>query len=198
MGFEALRGRMDVALNMLCSCIVFVFLVTSAPISQFRGKGINASATGGASKLTCVTVWGLKNDCDTNNYDYRPTSMGCARAKQLFQVSEAFYIIAVIVSFLSCLMCGLYFIGIKAKVLLIVLAIFEAVFALIPWVCMTSLWYNNYCGGSPVNLNKTNGKLDGVPHGFMLRETFRISAGYGLTVAAWCIQVIGLGLLIAM
>nr|ABI79069.1 amastin [Leishmania donovani] len=183
---------------MLCSCIVFVFLVTSAPISQFRGKGIHASADGGASKLTCVTVGGLKNDCNTNNYDYRPTSMGCARAKQLFQVSEAFYIIAVIVSFLSCLMCGLYFIGIKAKVLLIVLAIFEAVFALIPWVCMTSLWHNNYCGGSPVNLNRTNGKLDGVPHGAMLRDIFRISAGYGLTVAAWCIQVIGLVLLIIM
>ncbi|CAG9578271.1 putative surface protein amastin [Leishmania major strain Friedlin] len=195
MGFEALRGRMDVALSMLCSCIVFMFLVTSAPISQFRGRGMNV---GGASKLSCVTVWGLKNDCTANNYDYRPTSIGCARSKQLFQVSEAFYIVAVIVSFLSCLMSGLYFMGIKAKVLLVLLAVLEVGFALIPWVCMTAVWHGNYCGGSTVKINTSSGKADGVPLGSVLRESFKASAGYGLTVAAWCTQVIGLVLLIIM
>lgn len=198
MGFEALRGRMDVALSMLCSCIVFMFLVTSAPISQFRGRGINASATDGASKLSCVTAWGLKNDCNSNNYDYRPKSIECADVERLFYVSEAFYIVAIIVSFLSCLMSGLYFIGMKAKVLLVLLAVLEVVVVLIPWVCMTVVWYSEYCGGSTVNINTSNGKADGVPYGFVLRESFKASAGYGLTVAAWCIQVIGLVLLIAM
>ncbi|KAK7200010.1 surface protein amastin [Novymonas esmeraldas] len=200
MGFEALRGRMDVAMNMLCSCIVFMFLVTSAPISQFRGKGVNGGSNGatGASRLACVTVWGVKNDCNTNNYDHRPAGMACGRAKQLFQASEAFYIISVIVSFLASLLCGLYFIGMKTKIVLFVLAAAEVAFALIPWACMTAIWYNNYCDGSGVTIATTDGKANGVPFGKVLRDSFKTSAGYGLTVAAWCIQVIGLVLLFAM
>ncbi|KAG5473077.1 hypothetical protein CUR178_02995 [Leishmania enriettii] len=198
MGFEALDGHTNVALYLLCSCTVFLFLVTSAPISQFRGQGIRSDGTGGASKLSCVTVWGLKNDCNRNDYDYRPTSIECALPKDLFQASEAFYIVAVLVSLLSCLMGGLHFMGIKAKLLLILLAVLEVVLALIPWACMTAVWYSDYCNGSTVTINATTGKSDGVPYGSVLRSSFKISAGYGMTVAAWCIQVIGLVLLIVM
>ncbi|CAJ1039301.1 putative Amastin surface glycoprotein [Leishmania shawi] len=188
MGFEALHGRMDVALNMLCSCTVFMFLVTSAPISQFRGSGIRTDGSGGASKLACVTSWGLKNDCNNNHYDYRSTSITCARSRQLFQVAQAFYIIAVIVSFL----------GIKAKVALIVLGFLEVVVALIPWVCMTAVWHNDYCGQSTVMINASSGKANGVPYGSVLRTAFKMSAGYGMTVTAWCVQVVGLTLLLTM
>ncbi|KAG5498599.1 hypothetical protein JKF63_02885 [Porcisia hertigi] len=195
MGMEALHGRMGVALNMMCSCIVFTFLVTSTPISQFRGEGIGA---GGASKLSCVTVWGLKNNCDSNHYDHRSTSIECQRPKQLFQAAEAFYIIAVIVSLLSSIMGGLYFIGLKAKLLLVALAVVEVAVALVPWACMTAVWYNDYCGKSTVVIDGKNGKLSGVPYGSVLRGAFKFSAGYGMTVSAWCIQVIGLVLLIAL
>nr|CCM17486.1 surface protein amastin, putative [Leishmania guyanensis] len=198
MGFEALHGRMDVALNMLCSCTVFMFLVTSAPISQFRGSGIRTDGSGGASKLASVTSWGLKNDCNNNHYDYRSTSITCARSRQLFQVAQAFYIIAVIVSFLSSLLSGLYFIGIKAKVALIVLGFLEVVVALIPWVCMTAVWHNDYCGQSTVMINASSGKANGVPYGSVLRTAFKMSAGYGMTVTAWCVQVVGLTLLLTM
>ncbi|KAG5472310.1 hypothetical protein LSCM1_03709 [Leishmania martiniquensis] len=196
MGFEALRGHTGVALNMLCSCIVFLFLVTSAPISQFRGSGIRADGSGGASKLSCVTAWGVKSDCNANNYDYRPASIECALPKQLFQVSEAFYIIAVLVSLLSSAMGGLYFIGMKFTRVLMLLAVLEVALALVPWACMTAVWYGDYCGGSTVTINTTNGKADGVPYGSVLRASFKASAGYGMTVAAWCTQVLGLVLLV--
>ncbi|KAK7200009.1 surface protein amastin [Novymonas esmeraldas] len=196
MGFETLRDCMGVAQNTLCSCIVFVLLITSAPISQFRGKGIGSGT--GASKLTCVTVWGVKNDCNTNDYDHRPAGMACGRAKQLFQASEAFYIISVIVALLATIMSSVFFMGIRMRVMLYVVAAAEVVFALIPWACMTAIWYSNYCGGSGVTIDPTIGKADGVPFGKVLRDSFVTSAGYGLTVAAWCIQVITLVLLFVL
>lgn len=200
MGFETLRGRMDVALNLVCSAIVFLFLITSAPISQFRGKGLKASgnSTIGASKMSCISVWGLKNDCSMNDYSYRPGDMKCARGKQLFQAAEAFYIIAVIVSLLASIMGGLYFMGIRLKILLIVLAIGELLFSLIPWACMTGVWYANFCDSSEVVVNRTLGKPEGIPYGKLLRDDFSTSAGYGLTIAAWCIQLVGTILLFAM
>ncbi|KPA83087.1 putative surface protein amastin [Leptomonas pyrrhocoris] len=195
MGFEAIRGRMNVAMNLVCSTIVFLFLITSAPISQFRGKGIKTAADGtvsGASKMSCLTVWGLKNDCSINDYHFRPASMTCARGKQLFQASEAFYIISVIVSLVSSIMGGLYFMGIRMKVLLMVLAVAEVVFALIPWACMTGVWYASFCNSSEVTVDRTIGKPDGIPYGKLLRQDFETSAGYGLTIAAWCIQLAGM------
>lgn len=195
MGFEAVRGCMDVAMSLLCSSIVFLFLITSAPISQFRGKGIKTASDGtvtGASKLSCVSVWGLKNDCGLNEYQYRPSSMDCARGKQLFQASEAFYIIAVIVSLVASIMSCVYFIGLRMKILLFALAVAEAVFALIPWACMTGVWYANFCNSTEVTVNRTIGKPNGIPYGKLLRQDFVASAGYGLTIAAWCIQVVGM------
>lgn len=201
MGFEALRGSLNVAMNLLCSTIVFLFLITSAPISQFRGKGIKTAADGtvtGASKLSCVSVWGLKNDCGLDEYSFRPASMGCGRGKQLFQASEAFYIVSVIVALVSCIMSALYFMGIRMKILLMVLAVAETVFSLIPWACMTGLWYASFCNSTEVTVASTNGKPDGIPYGKLLRENFSTSAGYGLTIAAWCIQLVGMVLLFAL
>ncbi|KAL7696856.1 surface protein amastin [Lotmaria passim] len=200
MGFEAIRSCMNVAANLLCSSIVFLFLITSAPISQFRGKGIKTASDGttsGVSKLSCVSVWGLKNDCSVNDYTYRPASMNCARGKQLFQAAEAFYIISVIVSLLATILGGVYFIGIRMKVLLMALAVAEAVFSLIPWACMTGVWYASFCNSSEVTVD-TLGKPDGIPYGKLLRNGFSTSAGYGLTVAAWCIQMISVLLLFVL
>jgi hypothetical protein len=200
MGFEAIRGCMNVAMNLLCSSIVFLLLITSAPISQFRGKGLKVvgNSTTGVSKQSCVSVWGLKNDCSVNDYSFRPATMKCARGKQLFQASEAFYIISVIVALVASIMGGLYFIGIKMKILLMVLAVAEAVFSLIPWACMTGVWYASFCNSSEVTVNHTIGKPDGIPYGKLMRDNFSTSAGYGLTVAAWCIQMIGMVLMFAL
>lgn len=201
MGFESIRGSMGVAANILCSSIIFLFLITSAPISQFRGTGLKVASDGtmtGASKLSCVSVWGLKNDCGLNDYNYRPASMECARGKQLFQAAEAFYIIAVIVSLVASIMCALYFMGLRMKILLYVLSVAETVFALLPWACMTGVWYANFCDSSEVTIDNAIGKLDGVPYGKLLRDHFATSAGYGLTVAAWCIQVAGMIMLFVL
>lgn len=202
MGFETLRGKLDVALNVLCSCVVFLFIVTSAPVSQFRGRGVTVSADGvakGSSKLACVTVWGLKNDCSKNNYDYRPANMGgCKKAEALFKVSEAFYIIAAVSTCLATVLGGLFFIGMKTKIALYVLTALNIVFTLIPWACMTAVWYQDYCGGSSVLISSEDGTTSGIPYGKQLRDNFKTSAAYGLTIAAFCIQVIGLILLCAM
>nr|ACS87855.1 b-amastin [Angomonas deanei] len=201
MGFETLRGKLDVALNVLCSCVVFLFIVTSAPVSQFRGKGLKVAADGtvsGGSKLACITVWGLKNDCSKNNYDVRPADMACKKAADLFKVSEAFYIIAAVCTCLSTVLGGLFFIGIKTKIALYVLSALNVVFTLIPWACMTAIWYQNYCGGSTVVISTETGSAAGIAYGKQLRDNYKSSAAYGLTIAAWCIQIIGLVLLCAM
>ncbi|KPI88694.1 putative Surface protein amastin [Leptomonas seymouri] len=201
MGFETLSGKLDVALNVLCSCVVFLFIVTSAPVSQFRGKGMKADANNvvtGASKLACVTVWGLKNDCSKNNYEYRPADMGCSKVSSLFKVSEAFYIIAALTTCAATVLGGMFFIGFKSKVLLYVLTVLNIAFTLIPWACMTGVWYKDYCGGSSVAINTENGNVAGIPYGKQLRDNFKTSAAYGLTVSAFCIQIIGLILLCVM
>jgi hypothetical protein len=201
MGFETLRGKLDVALNVLCSCVVFLFIVTSAPVSQFRGRGLKTSADGttvGGSKLACVTVWGLKNDCSKNDYDHRPTNMECKKAADLFKVSEAFYIIAALSTCVATILGGLFFIGIKTKIALYVLTVLNIVFTLIPWACMTAIWYQNYCGGSNVTISLNDGSAEGIPYGKQLRDNFKTSAAYGLTIAAFCIQIIGLILLCVM
>ncbi|KPA83089.1 putative Surface protein amastin [Leptomonas pyrrhocoris] len=201
MGFETLSGKLDVALNVLCSCVVFLFIVTSAPVSQFRGKGLTVGTDGvvsGASKLACVTVWGLKNDCSKMNYEHRPVDMTCNQASALFKVSEAFYIIAALTTCGASLLGGLYFLGIKTKIALYVLTVLNIVFILIPWACMTGVWYQNYCGGSTVPISTETGSVGGIPYGKQLRDNFKTSAAYGLTVSAWCIQIIGLILLCVM
>ncbi|CAJ1030407.1 Amastin surface glycoprotein, putative [Leishmania lindenbergi] len=86
----------------------------------------------------------------------------------------------------------------QAKVVLIVLAFLEVVVALIPWACMTAVWHNDYCGQSTAMINRSSGKADGVPYGSVLRTSFKMSAAYGMTVAAWCVQVTGLTLLLTM
>ncbi|KAL7696857.1 Surface protein amastin [Lotmaria passim] len=201
MGFETLRGKLDVALNVLCSCIVFLFIVTSAPVSQFRGKGLKTDANGvvsGGSKLACVTVWGLKNDCSENNYDYRPADMECKKAADLFKVAEAFYIIAAVSTCVATILGGVFFIGIKTKIALYVLTALNIVFTLIPWAVMTAVWYQDYCDGSKVVINTENGHTAGIPYGKQLRDNYKTSAAYGLTIAAFCIQIIGLVLLCVM
>lgn len=201
MGFETLAGKMDVALNVLCSCIVFLFVVTSAPVSQFRGKGLKTDSnnvTTGGSKLSCVTVWGVKNDCSKNNYDHRPADMACKDAANLFKVSEAFYIIAAVSTCAATVLGGIFFIGFRTKIAVYVLAVLNIVFVLIPWACMTAVWYKNYCDGSNVMISPENGSAYGIPYGKQLRDNYKTSAAYGLTIAAWGIQVIGLILLIAM
>lgn len=63
MGFENLEGKVNVAVHLVCTCIVFIFITTSVPISQFRGLGSNEYK---APKISCLTAFGLKVDCDKN------------------------------------------------------------------------------------------------------------------------------------
>lgn len=193
MAFESLKGKLDVGVHMLCVCIVFIFLVTSAPISQFKGKGVLQS---GASKVTCVTVWGLKNDCSNNGYDYQLSSLNCDKPKQLMQAAEAFYIISVVVSLIEFVLAGMFFIGFRTRIALIVLAVFEIALALIPWVMMTVVWTNNFCDDIAVPMNVTDGKVTGIPVGKQLRDNFKRSAGYGLTITAWAMQIISVAALL--
>lgn len=193
MAFESLKGKLDVGVHMLCVCIVFIFLVTSAPISQFKGKGVLKS---GASKVTCVTVWGLKNDCSNNGYDYQISSLNCDKPKQLMQAAEAFYIISVVVSLIEFILAGMFFIGFRTRIALIVLAVLEIGLALIPWVMMTVVWTNNFCDDIAVPMNATDGKVTGIPVGKQLRDNFKRSAGYGLTITAWGLQIISVAVLL--
>lgn len=195
MAFESLKGKMCVALYALCMSITFIFMITSTPISQFKGKGMSND---GAKKVSCVTVWGLKNNCGLNSYDHRPSSFGCDRPQQLFQASEAFYIISVVVSLLACVLSAVWFFGMPVKVALVALGVCNSAFALIPWVLMTVVWYQDYCGNVSVTIDNATGKASGIPTGSLLRENYKTSAGYGLTIAGWCVNIIGLVLLLTV
>lgn len=208
--FNAVMKKQGLAINVLLSFVVLLLMVTSAPLPQFKGKGVPVTCTltavdttpatspgCGASRLACITVWGSKSVCANNGYQHRPTEMTCAVPKQLFQASEAFYILSVVTSIIIFICTGLAILDYISRSVVLVLSTLNSIFTLIPWVCMTALWYNNYCGGSTVEYDYY-GKPNSIPYGSDLRNAYTRSAAYILTTIGWCIQMIALICLIAV
>lgn len=206
--FNHVMKQQALAVNVLLSFVVFVLMVTSAPLPQFKGKGITSKCTleknsstlspdCGASRLACITVWGSKAECSGNPYEYTPTSMTCSVPKQLLQTSEAFYILGVVASLSIFIMTGFSILEYLPKSSVVVLSIVNLAFTLIPWACMTAYWYKDYCSGSKVEYDYY-GKPNGIPYGSDLQNSYSRSAAYILTIAAWCVQVISVVCLVAM
>lgn len=206
--FNHVMKKQALAVNLLLSFVVFVLMVTSAPLPQFKGKGITSECTllktdttvspdCGASRITCVTVWGSKAECSQNPYEYTPTGMTCSVPKQLLQTSEAFYILGVVASLTIFIITGFSILDYLPKSSVVVLSVVNVAFTLIPWACMTALWYKDYCGGSKVEYDYY-GKPNGIPFGSDLQASYNRSAAYILTIAAWCIQVISVVCLVVM
>eukprot|EP00796_Vickermania_ingenoplastis_P013567 gene13567-biopygen101 len=114
----------------------------------------------------------------------------------MMKASSAFYIISVIVSL--------------AVFCINMLAIFEYVSGYgasavryqrgadaHPVVCMTVMWYTDACG-SKVAYELPGAAQRHPAYGEQLRDGFNMSAGYILTIAAWCIQVIAVICLLAL
>lgn len=187
---------------------MLLLMVTSAPLPHFKGKGVttkctltkNSTATSadcGASRLACVTVWGSKSVCANNGYQYRPADLECSTPKRLLQASEAFYIVGVVNSLLIFGFTILAILDHMPKSVVVVLSSLNSIFTLIPWVLMTALWYNDYCGGSTVEYDYY-GKPNGIPYGADLRSSYTRSAAYILTTLGWCMQMIALIALVAL
>lgn len=117
----------------------------------------------------------------------KPSDFQCKKTKQLFQAAEAFYIIAVVVSLAECLLAAFYFMGYPTKISMYVLGFLNVICTLIPWAAITAIWKNDFC-------NQGQGSITGP----FIRKNMKVSAGYGLTITAWCIQVIGMILLFAI
>lgn len=206
MAFEVLKGKMDGAVFMLCTLIVFLFVTTSCPVAQFRGRGMNVYAAEEhtrtpAAKHSCITVWGYKDNCIKNTYAQTVGDISNGEVKRLFQVSEAMYIIGIFVSLLLIALTGLYLNGMKLKLVLIILGAVEIGLTLIPWACMTAVWSKDF-GTTYDNLNEiTANAYTGdayMAYGEALRYLFKFSAGYGLTIAAFIVQLFGFGCLLVL
>eukprot|EP00796_Vickermania_ingenoplastis_P013536 gene13536-biopygen70 len=201
--FKSVMEKQGLAVNCLWSFVVLLLMVTSAPVAQFKGKGISAEGSGslgehGASTLTCITAWGLKYDCSDVTYTFRTSAAGCALPENMMKASSAFYIISVIVSLAVFCINMLAIFEYVSKGMVLALCGTNAVLTLIPWVCMTVMWYTDACGGSKVAYDSYLGQPKGIPYGEQLRDGFNMSAGYILTIAAWCIQVIAVICLLAL
>ncbi|KEG09347.1 amastin [Trypanosoma grayi] len=185
MAFEALSGKVGPSIYLLCVCITFVFVVVSTPIAQFKGKGV--TVTGAGQKGSCVTFWGLKNDCKTNGYTLRPADMMCeegnTRLRQVFQAAEAFSIISIFVVLVSGIAVVKQLAGSSTHWIAVLSALLSVATVLIPWACMAAVPHSNMCGEAFKAAWKANWKF---------------SAGFGLFVSGWAIQVIGTACLILL
>eukprot|EP00796_Vickermania_ingenoplastis_P013534 gene13534-biopygen68 len=68
----------------------------------------------------------------------------------MMKASSAFYIISVIVSLAVFCINMLAIFEYVSKGMVLALCGTNAVLTLIPWVCMTVMWYTDACGGSKV------------------------------------------------
>ncbi|RNF18151.1 amastin [Trypanosoma conorhini] len=185
MAFEAIAGKLGASVYMLCACIAFVFVCVGTPTAQFRGRGYLHGAD--VSKLSCVSLWGMKNDCTKDTYDLRPGDFVCpdsaSRLKQVFQAGEAFAIISIFVTLASIIAVGYHFFRSSSVVPTMILAVAGVVTILIPWACMAAVYNGKMCGSA----FRTN-----------WQKQWKYSAAFGLYVAGWCSQVLGTVCLMAL
>ncbi|PWV08503.1 putative amastin [Trypanosoma cruzi] len=185
MGFETLAGRVGPFAYMVCACISFVFATVSTPTSQFKGKGYLDG--GKVSKLSCVTAWGVKNECTSDKYDLRSSEINCdgndKSLHQLFQTTQAFSIISIFLTFASIITVGMLFNGKSTKRLTIILAVASVAVLLIPWACMAAVYKGSFCG-TAFHDN--------------WRRDWKYSSAFGLFLGGWLIQVVGTFLLLVL
>jgi hypothetical protein len=150
-----------------CAAVALVLVVIATPEGVFQE--INGT--------NCITLWGRKEDCNSNNYVCKTNDCGtCSEFTQRMNAAAAFAIISIASLLLT---LGMTLLGLtkrlpSMKLISAVFGLGTASFLIIVFALEGSLYNQLLCG---VSIRNT--------------AVYQYGAGFGLTVTAFCVVLIG-------
>jgi len=182
--------------------VALLFMVVATPIEFFtikdewRDKLIPDDHSG---KTMCITAWGIKSGCRSRGYylrDYR--RVFCNRVRLNFKIVEAFCLMTI--GFMTfALIAGIMAVCHKtSKGATGGLGTFAMVLCIIPWGVCAGMYHQRPCcettgwetsQRTTVCTGMNPAVTEPIPR---FKEMGKYSAAFGLVVAAWCLQFIGI------
>ena len=165
--------RLAVYIGVLFLSIVFV--IVSIPTSQLDLVG-----------KSCITYWGYKDNCDTATYTYTRPLYECEATRSRLGAGAAFSIITLVVYVVNftaaiivvcCLKESPHKVSLTSRVVVGSLGVVTIVMQLISWAVIASIHSSHYC-------------LD--------KGVLAFGVGFGLNLASWVLNVLGVVLLLAV
>ncbi|KEG12145.1 amastin-like surface protein-like protein [Trypanosoma grayi] len=149
------------------SFVSFVLTLVATPIDVYRDRGSSA----------CVTMWGSRRTCGTN--EYTPTDWGCADRENHIDAARAFSILSIILTFGSFVLGALLIarLFVYKRIIPAVISLGATMTLVLTWGCLAGVYHQKLCDDDPLS-------------GVALRETHTYGVGFGLFVAAFCVQLI--------
>ncbi|KPA80047.1 putative amastin [Leptomonas pyrrhocoris] len=202
------RGGKHPVVGLIIYCVLqfvaLLFVVIATPIAMFkmnnewRNKVYPQLAS--SSKQLCVSAWGMKLGCSQTGYYNRDfTHTFCYRVRVNFKVVEAFCIMTIGFMVLGLAMGLLSVMQKVTKGSAGAIGAFAMLLCIVPWSIIAGMYYQKPCcettGWNTDNKvrncqgNNTNIVNEDIP-GFKTMGNY--GPGFGLLVAAWALQVVGI------
>ncbi|ORC86593.1 amastin-like surface protein-like protein [Trypanosoma theileri] len=152
---------------LVVEAIVFLFVLIATPLEMFR-----LDVLGGDS---CITLWGARK-CSSTKYSSR--SFQCDRQRNTMRAGAAFAIISIFFTLVCVFMIFLKDTIKIGSFVAKVCAIVSVCTILIAWATAAGVYHQKMC--KILLFELPSYKNDG----------WKLGAGFGLMVTAWCLQVI--------
>lgn len=179
--------------------IAILLLCVATPIELFTlndtWRDLIFPSLVGTNEKLCVTAWGMKAGCRSTGYYNRDyTTNFCYRVRTNFRVIEAFFLMSLafmVFAFIAALFSVCQKVG-KGSVG--ALSVFAVMVCVIPWGVVAGMYWQKPCcetdyWHTPQQVRVcvfSNGSQDVPP----FKDMGSYGAGFGLTVTAWCLQVV--------
>ncbi|ORC87750.1 amastin-like surface protein-like protein [Trypanosoma theileri] len=150
----------------LCFCS-FVLSVVATPLDIFRDR----------SSSLCLTMWGGRATCSTN--EYKPIDWGCSDRRSHINASRAFSILSILLSCIACILGVLlvFEIFLFRRIVPAVISLGASITLVLTWGCIAGVYNEMLCETE-------------ISPGTSLKGTYKYGAGFGIFVAAFCLQFV--------
>lgn len=196
-------------------CLVIIFTIVSIPTSQIDitssellrevtdNMVLNSenvyNFSNAVNVKSCYTYWGYKEDCDAAPYTLPVSLMWCTAIKSRLQAGAAFSIISLVIYLVLFLMTAVVMCCLtesprireknrrkntKSRWIIGIVGVVCVITHVICWACIAGIHSSNFCAGEHPEVHD--------PTVVAIHDDYKaFGVGFGLSLTAWCLHVLG-------